>query len=226
MNFAIPRNNTSEMLIYIWKILDLPSILYNDLLFRISFDLFLESPEKAKDFINRCIKEKFLIKDDNNNLKLSESLNTQLLDWQKKREIMVLKKIKAANKIEHLKNDISKKTTNFSVLINAFVDKGTLNRSVSVSDTAFEILKFDPSLGIIEAKVKGTKEESYIIKIDINNKILRHTCHDFESRRADMKKFCKHITKLFLLLKERNEKHAEFFLNKIAENIEMWDFTA
>ncbi len=147
------------------------------------------------------------------------------MDWQKKRKFMVLKNIKTANKVEHLKNDISKKSTNFSVLINAFVDKGTLNRSVSISDTAFEILIFDHLTGIIESKVKGSKEESYIIKIDTNAKVLLHNCHDFETRRADNKKFCKHIAKLFLLLKDKNEKLTEFFLNKIAEDVEMWDFT-
>ncbi|MFX0021692.1 MAG: hypothetical protein ACFE9S_05160 [Candidatus Hermodarchaeota archaeon] len=225
MNFAIPRNNTSEMILYIWKIIDLPFISFNDLLFRISFDLYLDSPEKAKKFIKRCIEDNVLIIDDKQNLKLSKELNKQLIEWQKTRKVMVLKKIKTANKIEHLKDDISKKSTNFSILINAFVDKGTLNRSVSVSDNAFEILKFDRSQGIIESKVKGSKEESYVIEIDTNNKVLRHTCHDFETRRANTKKFCKHITKLFLLLKDKNEKLAEFFLNDIAENIDMWDFT-
>ncbi len=225
MNFAIPRSSNSEMLLYIWKIIDLPYIFYNDLLFRISFDLYLDPPEKAKIFINKCIEDKFLIKDDNLNLKLSQNLNKQFMDWQKKRKFMVLKNIKTANKVEHLKNDISKKSTNFSVLINAFVDKGTLNRSVSISDTAFEILIFDHLTGIIESKVKGSKEESYIIKIDTNAKVLLHNCHDFETRRADNKKFCKHIAKLFLLLKDKNEKLTEFFLNKIAEDVEMWDFT-
>jgi hypothetical protein len=225
MNFTIPRNTNSEMLLYIWKIIDLPFILYNDLLFRISFELYLDPPEKAKLFIKKCIEDKLLIKDDMQNLKLSENLNKQFIDWQKKRKTTVLKKIKTANKVAHLKNDISKKSTNFSVLINAFVDKGTLNRSVSISDTAFEILKFDRSRGIIESEVKGSKEESYIIEIDTNTQILRHTCHDFETRRAGTKKFCKHITKLFILLKDKNQELAEFFLNKIAENIEMWDFT-
>ena len=55
MNFAIPRNNTSEMLLYIWKIIDLPYILYDDLVFRISFDLYLDPPEKAKIFINKIV---------------------------------------------------------------------------------------------------------------------------------------------------------------------------
>lgn len=225
MNFAIPRTNISEMLLYIWKIIDLPFILHNDLLFRISFDLFLDPPEKAKMFISRCIEDKLLIKDDNQNLKLSEDLNNQLKNWQKKRKIEVVEKFKTANKVKSLKNDISKDLTNFSVLINAFVDKGTLNRSVSVSDAAFELLKYDRSKGIIKSKVKSSKEESYLIEIDTNNKILRHNCHDFETRRADNKKFCKHLTKLFLLLKDKNENIAEFFLSKLAENIDKWDFT-
>ncbi|MFX0002258.1 MAG: hypothetical protein ACFE9C_14120 [Candidatus Hodarchaeota archaeon] len=226
MNLAIPRNNPSEMLLYIWKIIDLPFILRKDLLYRISFDLFLDPPEKVEKFIDKCIDDKLLIKDYNQNFRLSEDLNNQLLNWQEKRKIEVLQKIKTASKIERLKNDISKDSTNFSVLINAFVDKGTLNRSVSISDAAFEMLRYDRSKGYIKSKVKGSKEESYQIEIDINNKIIRHNCHDFETRRAENKKFCKHLIKLFLLLKDKNESLGEFFLSKIAEDIDLWDFTA
>lgn len=225
MNFAIPRKNNSEMLLHIWKIIDLPFIIYDDLFYRITFDLFIFPPEKAKIFINNCIQKKLLVKD-NNILTLSEELNLDLKNWHKKRENEVLGKIKAAKKIDQLKNDINKKeSTNFSVLISAFVDKGTLNRSVSVSDAAFELLKYDPTQGIIKSKVKGSKEGFYIIEIDINNKILRHNCHDFETRRVENKKFCKHLAKLFLLLKDKNENIAEFFLSNLAENIDMWDFT-
>jgi len=224
MNFAIPRKNISEMLLYIWKIIDLPFILHKDLLYRISFDLFLLPPEEAKTFISSCLKNKFLVKEDTNNLKLSDELNQQLSNWQKKRKIEIFDKIKAAKKISNLKNEISKETSNFSVLMNAFVDKGTLNRSVSVSDAAFELLKYARTEGIIKSKVKGSKEESYIIEIDTNNKVLRHNCHDFETRRAENKKFCKHLAKLFLVLKEKDESLAEFFLSQLAENIDIWDF--
>ena len=225
MNFAIPRINSSEMLLYIWKIIDIPFILHKDLIIRISFDLFLDPPEKVKKFINKCIENKLLIKDDNQNLKLSDELQNKLKNWQEKRKIEIFEKIKTASKIASLKNDITKESTNFSVLINAFVDKGTLNRSVSISDTAFELLEYDRSVGIIKSKVKGTKQESYLIEIDVNRKILYHNCHDFETRRAENKKFCKHLTKLFLLLKDKNQNLAEFFLSKIAENIDSWDFT-
>ncbi|MFX1601657.1 MAG: hypothetical protein ACFFB6_13775 [Promethearchaeota archaeon] len=226
MNFAVPRKNNSEMLLYIWKVINLPYILYNDLLYRISFDLFLLSPKEAKNFIDTCIENKFLLKADNNYFKLSEELNQKLKNWQKKRKIDIFGKIEAAKNIVDLRNNLSKESTNFSVLLNFFVDRGTLNRSVSVSDEAFELLKYDRTKGIIKSKVKGSKEDSYIIEVDINEKILRHDCHDFETRRADNKKFCKHITKLFLLLREKDENNAEFFLNELTENIDMWEFTS
>jgi hypothetical protein len=225
MNFAIPRKNTSEMLLYIWKIIDLPFISYQDLLYRFSFDLFLDPPEKGKLFINKCIKDKLLIKAEDQNLSLSDELNNQLKIWQQKRIIEIKEKISTSSEVASLKKTISKKSTNFSILINAFVDKGTLNRSVTVSNADFEKLEYDRSNGIIKSKVKGSKEEPYLIEIDITNNILRHDCHDFETRRADNKKFCKHLTKLFLILKDKNKNLAEFFLNKIAENIDLWDFT-
>ncbi len=225
MNFAIPRNDNSEMLLYIWKIIDLPFILIEDLIYRIAFDLFILPPERANYFIINCIKNKLLIKD-NNFVRLSEELDQRLKNWQKKRENEILGKISTAKKVNHLKNDIDKKhSSKFSILINAFVDKGTLNRSVTISDAAFEFLEHDRSKGLITSKVTGTKEESYFIEIDTNKKILRHNCHDFEERRAQNKKFCKHITKLFLLLKEKNHDSAEFFLNQLAEEIDKWEFT-
>jgi hypothetical protein len=226
MNFAIPRKNNTEMLLYIWKIIDLPSISLSDLLYKISFELFLLSPTKASDFIENCIENENLLKDENQNLRLSNALSQKLITWQTARKGVILEKITSAKKVAKLKSDINKKEpTNFSVLINAFTDKGTLNRSVSISDAAFEILEYDHDKGMIKSKVAGSKKEPYIIEIDTNEKILRHNCHDFEERRASNKKFCKHLTKLFLLLKEKDENIAEFFLKKLAENIDVWDFS-
>ena len=225
MNFAIPRNDNSEMLLYIWKIIDLPFIQIEDLIYRIAFDLFILPPKQANNFIMNCIKNKLIIKD-NNFVRLSEELEQELKNWQKKRENEILGKISTAKKVTQLKNDIDKKdSSKFSILINAFVDKGTLNRSVTISDAAFEFLEYDRSKGLIISKVTGTKEESYFIEIDTNKKIIRHNCHDFEERRAQNKKFCKHITKLFLLLKEKIHHSAEFFLNQLAEEIDKWEFT-
>lgn len=227
MSFTIPRKDNSEMLLYIWKIIDIPSISLNNLLYKISFELFLLPPNKATEFINNYIHNNLLVKDDNNHLSLSAALNKKLNNWQNKRKANILEKINSVKKLAQLRRDSQKKeATKFSVLINAFVDKGTLNRSVSVLDTAFELLEYDLEKGTVKAKVAGSKEESYIIEIDINSKFLRHDCHDFETRRAENKKFCKHLAKLFLLIKEENENIAEFFLNELAENIDNWDFSS
>lgn len=227
MNFAIPRNNNSEMLLYIWKIIDIPIISQNDLLYKISFELFLFPPNEAISFINNCLDNQLLVKDNNLNFTLSKNLNQQLKNWQKKRKKAVLKKIVSSKQITQIQSDTGKeKSTNFNVLINSFTDKGTLNRSVSISDTAFEILECDSAKGILKSRVKGSKEESYIIEINTKKKLVCHNCHDFVTRRADNKKFCKHLTKLFLLLKDKDETIAEFFLSKLAENVNTWDFTS
>ncbi len=208
MNFAIPRKNNSEMLLYLWKIIDLPSISLNDLLYKISFDLFLFSPENATLFIKKCIEDKLLIKTNDQNLQISNLLIQKLKNWQHKR-----------------KNDILEKLNSFGVLLNAFTDKATLNRSVSIADDAFESLEYNSEKGILKSKVLGSKKESYIIELDLNKKIFYHNCHDYETRRAENKKFCKHITKLFLLLRENDEKSAEILLKNLAEDIDKWDFT-
>ena len=96
---------------------------------------------------------------------------------------------------------------------------------MAISNSDLNIDEFNPNKGTIKVSIAGKKEESYYITIDINKKNLLHNCHDFQTRRAQNKKFCKHIAKLFLLLKEKNEKDAEYFLNQIAENINDWDFS-
>ncbi|MFX1571332.1 MAG: hypothetical protein ACFFB0_01150 [Promethearchaeota archaeon] len=225
MNIKIPRNNNSEMLVYLWKIIDLPSISLYDLLFTISYELFLFPPKKARSLIKSCIKNQLLIIDNENNLKLSLLLENRLKNWQKKRKNDIINKFNDYKSIIHLQNEIKTGlSTNFNNLIKRFIDAGTLNRAAAISNSSYKLNEIDTKKGIIKSKVAGTKEESYIIEIDMNNKFIRHNCHDFASRRATDKKFCKHLIKLFLLLKDKNEDIALFFLNDLVENIDDWDF--
>ncbi|MFX1393766.1 MAG: hypothetical protein ACFFAH_09340 [Promethearchaeota archaeon] len=227
MNFPIPRKKDSELLLFIWKIIDLPNISMNDLLYKISFELFLLSPEEALQFIHNSIKSKFLIKDDNDYLKLSLNLDKELKNWHTQRKNVILRKINSSRKISSLKNDLKlERGSDFSTLLKAFLDKNTINRAATVSNDTFKINSLDFDKGFIKAEVVGSKKESYLIEIDTKSKILIHNCHDFETRRAENKRFCKHLVKLFILLKEKNEKSTVAFLNKIAENINDWEFSS
>ena len=225
MNLAIPREDNTELLLYLWKIIDLPYITLNNLLYKISYELFLIPPNKASTFVKNCLKSNILTKDDNGMLNLSTSLNEKLKTWQKKRKNEILKKINTAKKTTQMTSIIEKdKTTSFSILLKSFVEKGTINRAANIPSTDFDIKELDTTKGVMKSTVSGSKEEPYYIEIDINKKLLKHNCHDFETRRSKNKQFCKHLARFFLLLKEEKEDSAEFFLKDLAENIDKWEF--
>ncbi len=227
MNLVVPRNNTSELVLYVWKIIDLPKISKKDLLYKISFELFLMVPEKATIFIDKSIKSEFLIEDGQKNISLTSSLKKKLKSWHSIRKDEIICNIEATRKNLSVKERIKENSKiNYGVLLRAFSDKGTLNRAISVTDDSFDIKRFDFNEGIIIAKVKGSQKQTYNIGIDINKKELFHDCHDFISKRAKNKQFCKHLTKLFLVLKERDEDSVIGFLKEIALYIDDWSFTA
>jgi hypothetical protein len=226
MNLAKPPINKPELLLlYLWKIIDLPKISSSNLLFRISYDLFLFPPDKAIEFIKSSIKNNFLIFSEENHLSLSDSLKMKLKEWHKCRKKDILQNITSVEKIFQLKTNIEQgKSTNFSEHLRSLVEKETLNRAVRVSNEAFEIKELDFNKGIIKATVSGSKEDPYIIEIDINNKQIKHDCHDFEARRSRNKQFCKHLTKFFLLLRESHKVPIEKILKTLSENLENWNF--
>ena len=168
MNFPIPKN-APDMLLYIWKIIDLPSISMNDLLYSLSFDLFLLPPEGAANFIDKAIRSKILIKDEDNNLILSQNIQKRLETWQNKRKDSILSKILAAKQADHKKNNMNiNNGSGFNVLLKAFLGKGTINRAATVSNAALSIDNFNRKDGMIKVSIAGKKEDSYYIEIDIN----------------------------------------------------------
>jgi hypothetical protein len=228
MNLADPpHNNPKLLLLYLWKIIDLPTISLNNLLFRISYDLFMLPPDNAHDFINLCLKNKFLSITEKNYLILSNSLKTELRDWQNHRKNEIKQNILSAKKVIQLKNAIEKgKSTNFSKYLKSLVEKETLYRAAEVTNEAFDLKELDFNKGVIKAKVIGSKQNPYTIEMDLNTKYLKHDCHDFEARRSKKKQFCKHLTKLFLMLRESHKSSTEKFLKSLSENLESWNFNS
>ncbi len=225
MNFAIPHNNSLEMLSYIWKVIDTPYISQNDLLYEISFVLHILPPVETVTFINKCIEDEFLLRDDNQNLKLSNHLYKKIKNWNIQRKYEILEKINSRKNIVNLQTEFDKDNTdNFNLLLKRFTDKSTLNRAATVSNSSFELIEFSSTQGLIKSKIAGSREELYLVEIDTNRKILNHNCDDFKTRRAENKKFCKHLTKLFLFLKDKDIVSAEFFLNELVKKLDSWEF--
>ena len=59
-----------------------------------------------------------------------------------------------------------------------------------------------------------------------SKKLIKHNCHDFETRRSKNKTFCKHLAKFIMLLKEDDQEFTEKFLKNLANDIENWEFTS
>jgi hypothetical protein len=225
MNLPKLPINDPELLLYLWKIIDLPKISSNNLLFKISYDLFLFSPEKATKIINSSIEKNLLIVSEENQLSLSESLKMKLKDWHKRRKNEIMQNITKVEKMIQLKTNLEQgKSKNFSGYLKSLVEKETLNRAVRVTNEAFEIKELDFNKGFIKATVAGSKEDPYIIEIDINNKQIKHNCHDFEARRSRNKQFCKHLTTFVLFLRESHKVPTEKILMNLSENLENWSF--
>ncbi|MHA1782097.1 MAG: DUF2240 family protein, partial [Promethearchaeota archaeon] len=178
LDFKIPRKNLQEMVLYVWKIIDLPLINQEDLLYKLSFDLFLFSPEQANKFISDAIKKGYLLQVENDNLKLSEELQSKLKTWQLERRKFIQEKFKAIRESKKLIEGVYKDSkSDFNTVYKVFVDSATLKKTATISNSDINLVKFDTDEGIIKAKIKGREKDFYDILLDISNKQLRHDCN-------------------------------------------------
>lgn len=225
MKFNVPEE-LPDLILYIWKIVNLPYIKLDELIYKISFEMLLLSPEEAEDIINKALKANLIIEVKNDEIKLSDELVKKLNSWQKRRKKQITENFENRKTVEKMKKDLTEdKSSKFTILMKLFLDKGTLNRAATISDNALNIIDFNPEDGIIETEIKGSKEEKYLIKISINDRELYHNCHDYKNNRAKNKKFCKHLAKLFLYLKKKDEKSAISFLQGISKDSDDWTFS-
>jgi hypothetical protein len=226
MNLKVPQKDAKQVILYLWKIIDLPEISKEDLIYNISFKFFLLSPSKASRLIQQSIQKGYLTQNQDGTISLSDTLQKRLNSWQQKRRSKILKQQKLKEKqAAELKALQQSKPSDFSTLLKAFLDKGTLNRAVRVTEDSFNFNTLNLEAGIIKGEVSGSKDEPYVIELDKDKQLLKHDCQDFRERRAPNKKFCKHLAKLFFILQERNEDLTIDLLNRIGNTINDWEFT-
>ena len=147
--------------------------------------------------------------------------------WQIKRKEEISERLTSSERIKDLrveKGNLIKNSNQFKNLFKLFVDEVTAGRSASILQSDIKLLKFDAKTGILKATIKGSQENVYTIEINVKLKTLKHDCHDFQTRKSKSKKFCKHLARLFFLLKEQDETSATYFLKEIGDNINDWEF--
>lgn len=217
--------NIKELALYIWKSLDLPVIAKEDLIYDISFELFLFKPNKTIQLVNELIKKGFFIIEDGT-LSLSEDLRKNFSIWQKKENTKVKNALKEINKRKNSQKELTKQSQGlFNNFLKELSNEKSLNRTTLISRESFTFRELNFDQGIIKGEVSGSKEEPYKFEIDLKKKKITHDCHDFVTRKRRQKMFCKHLLKLFLILKTKNELKATKILKSIIKDIKFWEFS-
>ena len=67
--------------------------------------------------------------------------------------------------------------------------------------------------------------QDYNLSIDLKNRIIKHDCPNYINKRKRSKKFCKHITKVFLDIKEEfGEQYTTNILRSMYIHLDKWEF--
>lgn len=120
---------------------------------------------------------------------------------------------------------IMPKKSEFESMMEKYSDFNTKRRAQLISTNKVQILKQDFENGQIEALIQGSEILPYEIKINVKKQafhdMISHSCPDFLSRRQANHKFCKHLIKVFHVLKNIDEPGTIKVLQKIHEKMQL-----
>ena len=215
-----PYNDDRLLLLYVWKINDVPYISMQDLIYNISFNNDILDPSESQEFIEDVILNGYLVKT-SRGFELNQELRNELNEWQETGKEAITKMLEKSKrtKAEKVKDIVSKKDgISFIQFFNIFVDERTRNKILESPRKSIDIIIATPNE--VRAIVHGT--DIYDISIDSINKIIKHDCMDFTNNKAPNNLFCKHLARLFMLLYKYFTSIAIDILDNMAEDLNSW----
>jgi hypothetical protein len=243
MNFSVPSDKRQRIL-YIWKIIDSPSINIEELYNFLTFELFLvpskqggnptskpiggESLDEVKKMIQEALDLKFLVEDPKTEeVSLSVSLKVEFEKWQDKGE----EKIK---KIRHILSNswrspiIIDEKMKFKILEDDLIDPASKKKANLFRSKVLSMEKIDFAneiSGKIEDKDENGKIVSYEFSIYPKNRKIIHSCPEYNKLRKKQKKLCPHLGRVFIKLNIEHKKEILNLLEDIVEKREKWEFS-
>lgn len=110
---------------------------------------------------------------------------------------------------------LSLDTRNITVegMMRSLIEQPRMKRAKQIPDKELQIIRNEE--GFIEAKI-----HNYAVIVNVKESYIRHDCEDWQ-KRVEAKRFCKHVSKLFLSIPEEQSKQ---LLSQIINQIELWTF--
>ena len=227
MNFSVPSDKRQRIL-YIWKIIDCPSINIDELYNFLTFELFLAPLEEVKKIIEEALDLKFLIEDSKSEeVSLSDSLKVDFEKWQDKGEEKI-KKIQRVLSNPWRAPIIIDEKMKFEILEDDLIDPSTKKKAIIIRSKALTIEKMDFSeviSGKIEDKDKNGKKIFYNFIISPKERKIVHNCPEYNELRKNQKKLCPHLGRVFIKLNITNSEETIKLLEDIVEKREKWEFS-
>ena len=227
MNFSIPSDKRQRIL-YIWKIIDSPSINIDELYNFLTFELFLAPLEEVKKIIKEALDSKFLIEDSKSEeISLSDSLRVEFEKWQDKGEEKIKKIHNVLNKSWRNPIAINEKSK-YEIFEDDLIDPASKKKASLFRSKALSIDKIDFTneiSGKIEDKDENGKLVSYEFNISPKNRKITHNCPEYNKLRKKQKKLCPHLGRVFIKLNIDHNKETLKLLEDLVEKREKWVFS-
>ena len=227
MNFSVPSDKRQRIL-YIWKIIDSPTINIDDLYNFLTFELFLAPLEEVKKIIQEALDLKFLVEDSKlEEVSLSDSFKVEFEKWQDKGEEKIKKIHHVLSKSWRDPITINEKSK-YEIFEDDLIEPLTKKKASIIRSKALTIEKLDFSReirGKIEDKDENGQKIIYNFEILPQARKLTHNCPEYTNLRKNQKKFCVHLGRLLMKLNNSDETKTFKFLEDLVENRDKWVFS-
>jgi hypothetical protein len=224
MSFTPPKT-LQDLLIYVWKIIDLPRINKDHLINAIALDFYLASPSNARELVIKAINAGLLLEDqDTEEIRLSTELEKTVSEWQNEGKNKRLQIQSILN--ESWRNPIPiTDDLKFNVYIREIADVIVWEKALKIRTSMIETSQEDFQ-NIIEGSAKHFDSESekilqYPFKIDFKNKLITHFCPEYDSLRKAQKKLCPHLAAVFNRSYAKNKAET---MNTVRQMVIDWSF--
>ncbi|MFX1299388.1 MAG: DUF2240 family protein [Promethearchaeota archaeon] len=188
--FSVPRNPVG-LVDYVFRALGKDQVPIQQLVFYLSFEIQQMSPSQARKLIERLQSEgQIIIENGLVKLPHDRGVDTEI--------------------------SVQTAPTNLGEHLRLFVSSSRLSRAVGMNDQAIEFIRLSQNPLKVEATVHGSQD--YILILDEASRRIAHNCPDWR-KVSLLHRFCKHVTKLFLILEK---EEAIRVLQSL--QLESWEF--
>lgn len=222
-----PPQELRDMVFYIWKIIDVPSINIDKLIQIISLDLYIATPPNSRLLISKAINSGYLIENkETEEVQLAIKLRQEFDEWQQFGH-------QKNHRINQILNEWWRSPINidedfrFNALLRDFIDETIWNKGNKFRSSWIQL---QPSSNpkIFHGNVKEINDNGEILykfEIDQEKRKITHNCVDFQQVRKSQKRFCTHLAAVLAKLYASNKVITLNLVEDLVNFHEAWSFT-